>query len=164
MREWRIAETESCSDHRLITFQIGQKIQMSQEHNFQGTRYITSNESYKKFEDNIIKSIGEQFLQRTAYPDTRALDDELHTLLMEEIDTECTINKFHDALETACKKSFRTYTAKDKKLRKWSVPWWTSELTIMRNRTNAFRRRYQKTKNNDVLREIRKAEYLQKKK
>jgi translation initiation factor RLI1 len=37
-----------------------------------------------------------------------------------------------------------------------SVPWWTEELTIKRKRRNALRRRYQRTKNNEELREYRK--------
>jgi hypothetical protein len=39
-----------------------------------------------------------------------------------------------------------------------SVPWWTEELTVMRRRINAPRR-YQRTANNDDLRESRKNQY-----
>jgi hypothetical protein len=40
-----------------------------------------------------------------------------------------------------------------------SVPWWTEELTLMRKRTNALRRRFQRTTNNEVLMERRKNQY-----
>ena len=42
-----------------------------------------------------------------------------------------------------------------------SVPWWTEELTTLRKRTNALRRRHQRTQNNDELRERRRIQYLQ---
>jgi len=40
-----------------------------------------------------------------------------------------------------------------------SVPWWTEELTLMRKRINALRRRFQRTINNNDLRERRKNQY-----
>jgi hypothetical protein len=44
-----------------------------------------------------------------------------------------------------------------------SVPWWTEELTLKRKRINALRRRYQRTTNNDGLRERRKNQYHEEK-
>jgi hypothetical protein len=45
-----------------------------------------------------------------------------------------------------------------------SVPWWMDTLTIMRKRTNTLRRRYQRTLNNNELRENRKNQYIEGKK
>ena len=45
-----------------------------------------------------------------------------------------------------------------------SVPWWTKELTIKMKRLNALRRCYQRTKNNEQLREQRKSKYYQERK
>jgi FKBP-type peptidyl-prolyl cis-trans isomerase len=42
-----------------------------------------------------------------------------------------------------------------------TVPWWMEELTIMRKRMNALRRRYQRTRNNTDLREQRRSQYLE---
>jgi hypothetical protein len=42
-----------------------------------------------------------------------------------------------------------------------SVSWWTEELTIMRKRVNALRRKYQRTGNNEELREQCKTQYLE---
>lgn len=44
-----------------------------------------------------------------------------------------------------------------------SVPWWSEELTVLRERTNALRRLYQRTKNNEEIRNRRKTQYLQSK-
>jgi hypothetical protein len=48
-----------------------------------------------------------------------------------------------------------------KKSSKKSVPWWTDSLTVMRKRVNACRRLYQRTRNDEVLREIRKQKYVE---
>ena len=45
-----------------------------------------------------------------------------------------------------------------------SVPWWTVELTTKRKRLNALRRRYQRTKNDEALREQRKSKYFEERK
>ena len=45
-----------------------------------------------------------------------------------------------------------------------SVPWWTTELTIMMKKINAMRRRYQRSKRDDNLRGARKQLYQQEKK
>jgi len=40
------------------------------------------------------------------------------------------------------------------------VPWWTDEPTVIRERTKAMRRRYQRTRNHEELREQHKTIYL----
>jgi hypothetical protein len=42
-----------------------------------------------------------------------------------------------------------------------TVPWWSEELTIMRKRLNALRRRFQRKKDNDELRTQRKIQYTE---
>ena len=64
--------------------------------------------------------------------------------------THKSIEKFHGITKKACDNAYKTqYTSKKTTTHK-SVPWWTDELTTLRKRTNAFRRRYQRTKNDDV--------------
>ena len=40
-----------------------------------------------------------------------------------------------------------------------TAPWWTDELTTTRKRTTALRRRFQRTTNNEYLRQSRKRRY-----
>jgi hypothetical protein len=47
-----------------------------------------------------------------------------------------------------------------KALRHKSIPWWTSRLTTQRKEVNAKRLWYQRTKENNELREQRKVQYL----
>jgi len=46
-----------------------------------------------------------------------------------------------------------------KKNNKKTVPWWTDNPTIMQKRVNAYRRLFQRTKNDEKLREDRKKNY-----
>jgi hypothetical protein len=56
------------------------------------------------------------------------------------------VNKYSDALTTACNKSFKKGRAFRKTNKDKMVPWWTEDLTIARKRVNAFGRKYQRTK------------------
>jgi hypothetical protein len=77
------------------------------------------------------------------------------------MDIEKSIEEFHEILKMACNKTFRTQRTSKKATAHKPVPWWTEELTIMRKRTNALRRRYQRTRNNEEQREQRKTQYFE---
>jgi len=50
-----------------------------------------------------------------------------------------------------------------KNINKKSVPWWTDSLNIIRKRVNACRRLYQRSRNDEKLREGRKQKYIEEK-
>ena len=79
----------------------------------------------------------------------------------QEADIEKSVEEFHVILKTACNKTYKTHRKSKKTTTHKSVPWWTEELTTLRKRTNALRRRHQRTQNNDELRERRRIQYLQ---
>jgi len=91
--------------------------------------------------------------------DNKDLDKYISLRIANTEDMEDIDNKFSDALTTACKKSFKTGRAFTNTNRYKTVPWWTEEPTIARKRINAFRRKYQRTKNNKNLRNQRHTEY-----
>jgi len=76
--------------------------------------------------------------------------------LSEDMDIEKSIEEFHEIFKMVCNKTFRTKRAQKKSKAHKPIPWWTEELIIMRKRTNDLRRRYQRTGNNEELREQRK--------
>jgi hypothetical protein len=91
---------------------------------------------------------------------TEDIDIILSIKIAETLDIEKSIEEFHDIIIKACDKTYKTQrTPKKNKTTHKSVPWWTDELTILRKRTNALRCRYQRTKNNEQLRERRKTLY-----
>jgi hypothetical protein len=87
------------------------------------------------------------------------LDEYISSRIANIEDVEDAVNKFSDAVTKACNKSFKISRATTKPKNKRTVPWWTEDLTISRKRVNAFRRKYQRTRNNDNLRDQRKTDY-----
>jgi hypothetical protein len=68
-------------------------------------------------------------------------------------DVEDVVNKFSDALTKLCIKSFKISRAAMKTKNRRTVRWWTEDLTIAWKRVKAFRRKYQRKRNNDKLRD-----------
>jgi len=56
-------------------------------------------------------------------------------------------HKFTMAIQAACDASLQILRPGKRAIRERSVPWWSSELSTLRKRALAMRRRYQRTKN-----------------
>ena len=86
------------------------------------------------------------------------LDETLCTRVEKETVMDKIVEEFHEVLDLACRSSFKisrvTKTASTHK----SVHWWSAELTVLRKRVNALRRRYQRTRDSEELREQRRAQ------
>jgi len=95
---------------------------------------------------------------RTGQGDLWNLDRVLALQAEEAKDIEGAVNLFQEALILSFNKSSKKWNATNITNHK-SVPWWTEEITLMRKRINARRRRYQMTTNNNDLRERRKNQY-----
>jgi len=155
--EWAISDQESISDHSIIKYAIGPGIGQWKTDNIQNTRYITK-ESLTTFQRNVLQIV---MAQRGKNHDTGAEDmyETLSSLITEELDIEKQIDEFSELQKLACNKSFPTYGATKKVTAQKTVPWWTQDLTVLIKRTNTQRRLYQRTRNNDELREKRKTQY-----
>jgi len=92
----------------------------------------------------------------TGLEDSAYLDRDLASQVKKLDDIENAVDLFQEALILTRKKSFKTRRATKKTTKHKTVPWWTVELTLMRKRMNTLRRRYQRTTNNEDLRESRK--------
>jgi hypothetical protein len=129
---------ESCSDHNIIKFKIGQDTNYDTEYNYNGRRYVVTDVNLKKFDNNLSRSVAMKF--RRGQRGLENLDNILALQVKEENDIERAVNQFQEALILACNKSFKKRKATKKEKYK-SVPWWTQELTLKRKRVNALRRR-----------------------
>jgi len=87
------------------------------------------------------------------------LDKYLSTKTTTENNLEQHIEFISEEIQSACYGTFRKTTTRKKNNNKKTVPWWTDNLTIMRKRVNAYRRVFQRTKHNEILREDRKKNY-----
>jgi hypothetical protein len=92
------------------------------------------------------------------------MDTNLATTAAKEKDLERLIDLFTEPIQSACREAFKITSTQNKTKKKKSVPWWSDTLTIMRKRINALRRLYQRTRNNEDLRENRKQKYFEEKK
>jgi hypothetical protein len=159
VQEWKISEEESCSDHRIIQFCIGQYNAQQTGNNFQSIKYIAKEENLKNFEASVTQEIAEQMCGSSWEQETIALDKYISSRIATTEGMEDIVNSFSDALTTACNKSFKIGKAFMKTNKHKTVPWWTEDLTITRKRVNPFRMKYQRTKNDDILRDQRQNEY-----
>jgi hypothetical protein len=136
---WQCNEQESFSDHRYITFRIGKHKVKANDFNYHGVKYITSEEGFKRFDNNFITEIKNNFKIR----ETLNLDNILHEIPTLETDIENAVEKYQNSIAAASKKSFKERKLLQKTIGYKSVPWWTRDLTIMRKKINSLRRRYQ---------------------
>jgi hypothetical protein len=69
------------------------------------------------------------------------------------------VKKFISAITEACDATFQVLKPSKRANKQRSVPWWTRELTILRKKALALRRRYQRTKTDANLRQERRQHY-----
>ena len=159
INKWQCSEQESFSNHRYIAFCIEKHKDVTNEYNYHGVKYITSEEGFKRFDDNFIKQIKNNFKIR----ETLNIDNTLYEILTLETDIEDAVGKYQNSMAAAGKKLFKEWKLLQKTVRHKLVPWWTMELTIIRKKINAMRRQYQRTLHDNNMREARKQQYLQEK-
>jgi hypothetical protein len=109
----------------------------------------------------LLQSLNEKFKLNHSSP--TELDDSLTALVTEGTNVETFVDDFNYAVKRACNKTFTIQRGSRHAASHRSVPWWMSELTVLRKRTNALRRLYQRTKNNEELRNSRNMRYLESK-
>lgn len=152
---WDSVIEESCSDHIIITFSIGSSA-FKKDVNHQGIRFIVREEDFKRFDENFLQ--GARELLNSKASNLSQLDQELRNFVSDHPDPEEPTRTFQDIVTTTCKKSFKSRTPTMKVINSKSVPWWTTELTVMRKKVNAQRRRFQRS-TDDAVRQIRKLQY-----
>jgi hypothetical protein len=157
--EWEISDQDSCSDHSIIRYAIGQGKGNRLEYFSQDVRYIVQKCNIEKFQVNLFRLAQNKICKIDTQVETEELDKTLCTRALAENDVEKLIDEFDEVLKLTCRESFRTQRESKRKTSNKSVPWWTKELTTTRKRLNALIRRYQRTRNDEVLRQQRKAHY-----
>jgi hypothetical protein len=74
-------------------------------------------------------------------------------LLTEEANIQKLVDEFNEVLTMACNKIFQIHRTSRNAPSHRSVRRWSAALTVLRKRTNALRRLYLRTRNNEELRE-----------
>lgn len=92
------------------------------------------------------------------------IDEALTNLVVGETDIETLVVEYEEIVNLVCRKIFKISKSSHSINGRKTLPWWTGELTLRRKKTNALRRRYQRTKGNEQLREERRKRYVEGKK
>ena len=159
IRVWTCGEEESCADHKIILFDI-EAIQVGcNAKHYSGKRYFTGTEDWGPFVDKLATNLLANFNCRDCPNDLTKCDEELSNNVKQCSDTGETMHKFLSAVTAACDTAFKASRPGKRANKKRSVPWWSSELTILRKKVLALRRRYQRTRNNENLRRERRLLY-----
>ena len=158
--DWKCGEEESCSDHNNITFKIKRERDCREEEDYPNIRYNTKTGDFTKFDDCLKTSIANNFKCKGN------TNEEIERELLEKIKNteldglEAIVQEYQSSIIAACNESFKQCSRR-KPRKGRTVPWWTQELTILRKKVNALRRRFQRTMNNEDLRAERKEKYLE---
>jgi len=161
--QWNYSDQESCSDHRYITFTIAQNLTYQTPLTFRGIKYIVNPEKLEDFDATILREYSTIVSDYNTTGDVNSLDEELCNMANAEPDTSKLVTEYEKIVNAACKANFKTRRPTQKLITERSVPWWSDELTILRKKINALRRRYQRTKLDEQLRQVRQAQYHQEK-
>jgi len=117
-------EEDSCSDHSIIKFHIGQYSKLERQHYNYGIRYVVKEQNLNRFEENLIAPVATKF-QKGNVHDLSSLDNELAKQAKETRDIEKAVEKLQEAITVACNNSLKTSETKPKWTNYKSVTWWT---------------------------------------
>jgi len=104
LKNWEISKLESFSDHSIIKFNIGQNIYHNNEYNYNGHRYVVTDENLKKFDNNLSRIVALKF--RTGQEESANLDGVSVSHVKETDNIESTVDLFQEALISSWNKSF----------------------------------------------------------
>ena len=127
MVHWEISDQESCSDHSIIKFAIGQGSWGGSKQESHGVRYIVKGKGIDKFQETRHGFQEERLNTTNTDGGSVDLDVTLSKRENEENDIEKLIEELQEVLKAACDKSFRKQRATKKTITNKSVPWWCNE-------------------------------------
>jgi hypothetical protein len=159
IENWGIPDKESASDHNIITFLITIEKYEGKITNPPGFMFVIKEKQRLVFYEKFYSTISKKFHIKRKRGGQEEMDDELSRRVKGELDLKQFTAKLEEAIQMTCREMYRIKETSTPKAKGMTVPWWTDELQVMRKRTNALRRRYQRTTNNETLRENRKGQY-----
>jgi hypothetical protein len=159
VREWDISEEESASDHNIIKFNISSDKAAGKALDAPGERLSIREHQLTKFYETFQHAASAAFQIEVRGRSNEELDRELNQKIKENLDVREFTTKLEEVIQKACKETNGNRKTTTQKVKGGTLPWWTNELKIMRKKTNALRRRYQRTIGNEALRESRKTLY-----
>ena len=158
IHNWDISGEESASDHNIIKFHITFNKEDGLDTYDPGRLRIKEHQQ-AEFYKKLQRIASETFQIEDRGRSNEHLDEALTQKLEATRDVQEFTEKLEEAIQKACKETSGNSNKAKQKANGKTVPWWTNGLTIMRKKTNALRRRYQRTTSKEALRESRKTQY-----
>ena len=159
IQNWDISEEESASDHNIIKFNIILDKAEGLDIGDPGRIRIKEHQ-YPEFYVRLQRAASATFQIEGRGSSNESLDQALAQKLQATQDVQEFAEKLEEVIQKASKETSGGCNTGKQKAKGRTVPWWTNRLTIMRKKTNALRRRYQRTTSNEALRESRKTQYI----
>jgi len=159
-RGWTYGEEESCPDHKIIFFKIDSTKVNGIVACHPGKHYRTKADKWGTLVNELMKNLLENFNCPWNTNNWTTSDSVLSQKVRHYSDTEAVIQNITLAITAACEATFQVLRPGKCSTKKRSVSWWTSDLTLLRTKVLAMRRRYQRMKNDDNLRHERRTMYL----
>jgi hypothetical protein len=156
---WTCGEEESCADHKIIFFNITAVRTGGTATYFPGKRYLMKTEDWENFVIQLTTNLQSNFGCLTPSTNLPKCDEELSNKVKLGTDIGETIHNFITAVAAASDSAFRVSRPGKRNIKERSVPWWNGDLTLLRKKSLALRRRYQRTRNDVNLRQQRRLQY-----
>lgn len=161
--KWTMSEEESCSDHNFITFIIHLNNKKTYDNNFYKSiyKYNTLKADWQKFHLVLFNCVHRFFKVDNSLTsiDFNYLDKFIASVIRSTANLNLFMVQFMEIVKLTCDKTIPKSTITACKRGHGSVPWWNNELTELRRTVNSLRRKFQRTKNDAILRDTRKKEY-----
>jgi hypothetical protein len=138
VNDWNIHDHESCSDHNIIKHELGkgEDFRCDTWPSMTRKRYIVTQRDMGRFLERFLHIMEQQVTGINAKEaGVEKLDEALSQKIQTTTNIQERVEEFHDALEKACKSSFRQTTSNNmnkKSEQHKTIPWWTQNLTILR--------------------------------
>jgi len=126
---------------------------------YPGKRYFMKAEDWGNFVNKLTANLLLNFECLNSSKDLPQCDEELRNKVRLGTDIGESIHKFITAVASASDSAFKISRPGKRAMKERSVPWWNEDLTLLRKKTLALRRSYQRTKNDENLRQQRRFQY-----
>ena len=87
-------------------------------------------QNYHKIHKNLTELVAKKFQEENS----EDIDTNLGTHIKENCEIESAVKTFHEAITLSCNISFKTRGITTKTTTQKSVPWWTEDLTIKKEK------------------------------
>jgi hypothetical protein len=105
-------------------------------------RYIVKNEDFGKFDAILASNMIAKFNCENKKEGLEKIDQDLCNKINFYEDVDELVDTVFSCITAACNTAFKVSRGAKHLIKKTTVSWWTEELTALRKRTNALRRRY----------------------